>query len=61
MVFSDRTPKTGCRRKATDRRVSVTVATFPLIDSDNIRLAYDRRRIPDRRMNNFIVTYEVRF
>jgi len=57
MNMVDRTPEEGCRRKTMDRRVNDNPAKFPLIDSNGIYVVSDRRRMPDRRVNNIVVTW----
>lgn len=48
---------TGERRSGLDRRVSEVAAKFPLIDSNGIYVVKDRRRIPDRRLNDIVVEW----
>ena len=40
------------RRKLEDRRVASDSPPFPFFDSDQTLVREDRRRIPDRRINN---------
>lgn len=59
MSIIDRTPNAGCRREVMDRRVNEKPSQFPLIDSIGIYVVSDRRRTPDRRVNNIEVSWGV--
>ena len=43
------------RRAGGDRRKNSGAVAFPLVDSSGIEVKEDRRKIPDRRINNIVV------